>query len=208
MIILCPFRKGMLQEYLKKRTNDNINCMRKKKFEFGVRGFIIGLFIGVLAGFGALTQINKSQRGMMLPIAVPGFAVFFAISGYKKGSAMGKSAYINEQLGIDEPLSHGFFKEGRYWYGITKWQDKRDGTEHKIITGRSNHKNLISMLDDRLIMIHDCKSAAAKTVPKYHLMARSHIWGILKTNFSEDPVNAESIIPTIIAKAADFSTSE
>ena len=160
--------------------------MRKKQFEYGLQGAIIGLVIGAIVGFFTLNQIKLSQRGTMLPITIVAGAVFGAISGYSIGSKIGKNAYIEERLGFNS-LDTGFYKDGRYWVGYTKWTDNRDNRQYILQTSRGYQKNLVSTLNGSSFTTHDCTSASKDTIPKYHGQARESLFKQLKNSFVETP---------------------
>jgi hypothetical protein len=153
--------------------------------------------IGIIADFGLLNQQKKSERTRLMPVTVGAIALFFGCSGCAIGSRFGKTVYIEKRLGIDKPIEDGYFQSGKYWKGVTKWSDKRDNKVYVLLTGRSNIKNLVTAINDRPIIIHDCQSASRITVPRYHTQARNKIWKILKDSFQETPQNLENIILTV-----------
>lgn len=44
--------------------------MKKKRFEYGLIGLLIGSVLGIIAGFGELNWIKKSQRGALTPYVI------------------------------------------------------------------------------------------------------------------------------------------
>jgi hypothetical protein len=170
--------------------------MKEKQREYGILGFLIGAVESTLLGFFSLNQVKKSMRADVLPWTVAAGAAFVGIGGYGMGSRMGKQAYIEERLGIDT-AEEGYTKYGRYWVGITKWTDKRDGKQYTLLTARSNQKFLVSALNDRIIVKHDCQSAARDTVPRYHTQAKNHVWSLMKENYQEQPIEEEKLLPSL-----------
>ena len=161
--------------------------MKKKQNEYGLTGFFIGLIIGALAGLFFLNQIKKSQRGKMLPITISVGGILCAIGGYNIGSRLGKEFYVEERIGLKN-MSEGYNKNGRYWYGITKWTDNRNNEEYTLITGRSTTGELASALNNVAIFNHQIRNANQQTVPKYHTQARIFVFKKLKENFTEEAV--------------------
>jgi hypothetical protein len=155
-----------------------------------------GIIIGVLLGFFALNQVKENERDSMLPIALIVGAIIGAGSGFGIGSTIGKSVYIEERIGQAD-AQDGFWKEGKFWKGMTNWTDKRNGKKYQLITSKSISKYLVSTLNNRIIIRHDCTSASQQTIPKYHGQAKGYVFGKLKEEFKEEAVEAERLFPTI-----------
>jgi hypothetical protein len=171
--------------------------MWKKQIEYGIVGLVIGAIVGLLAGFGELTWFKKSQRAQAAPFIVSITAIVFAGIGFGVGSKMGTSVYIGRRLGI-EPLDEEYcVKDGRYWVAFSKWTDKRDSQKYTLVTARSNKKFLVSALNERIIMIHDCTSASQRTIPKYHNQAKEFVFGRLRGTFEEVPKDINTLLPSV-----------
>ncbi|OSZ80541.1 hypothetical protein CAP36_04630 [Chitinophagaceae bacterium IBVUCB2] len=170
--------------------------MEKSKFKYGINGAIIGIILGAIIGFVFLSQTKKSQRNKVLPYSLLIGSLFGVISGYSIGSRMGKEEYIEEKLGLKN-LNEEIIKDGKYWYAYTQWTDKRDGTFYTLQTAKSNQKNLVSVLNEKLILWHDCQSASKETIPRYHAFAKNHILKLMKDNFTEPSKPFETYIKII-----------
>lgn len=170
--------------------------MEKSKFKYGINGAIIGILLGSIIGFAFLSQIKKSQRNNVLPFTLIIGSLLGAISGYSIGSKFGKEDYIEENLGL-KTQKEEMIKEGKYWYAYTQWTDKRDGTSYTLQTAKSNQKNLVSILNEKLILWHDCQLASKETIPKYHTLAKKHIIKLMKDNFTEPSKPFETYIKII-----------
>ena len=157
--------------------------MKKKQFEVGMTGLVLGVFVGILLGVGELNWIKKSQRGTM---AIPVIAVtvfITAIAGYNIGSGIGKKQFIEERTGI-KYAQEGYYKEGRYWVGITQWTDKRGNQTFKIKTERVGG-TLCSSLNGRTFRNYGIPNANQQTVPRYHKQTVNEVFTKLIDSFKE-----------------------
>lgn len=170
--------------FLFHHLNITLDAMRKKMFEYGIGGLFIGLILGVLAGVSEITYVKKSMRSEILPYAIGLSAVFFAIGGYGVGSKIGKEAYITERLGINTPEEH-YYKEGRYWVGVTNWTDRRNNVKNSLVTTRGNTGELVTVFNGNLIYNHQIRNANQQTVPRYHQRAKNELFKKMKDDFKE-----------------------
>jgi hypothetical protein len=158
--------------------------MKKKQFEYGVYGLLIGLVLGALIGFAELNWIKKSQRHV---VAVPMMivtAIIVSIGGYGIGNKNGKRIYIEEKLGIDK-ASHEYCREGRYWIGRTTWKDHRQERPYRIETKRIDG-NLCSCFNGQVFRYHGIPNANQQTVPRYHKETVQDVFNRLFDGYVED----------------------
>lgn len=158
--------------------------MVRKKLEYAILGLIIGVILGILLGFGELQWIKKSQRQSFMPLAIGISVLLCACVGYSWGSKTGKEIYVDECLGIDKS-EESFYKDGRFWVGITKWIDKRDSKQYQLVTSRHGGNTLVTSLNNHIIYNHGIPNANQQTVPSYHKQSRNQLWKELRDSFTE-----------------------
>ena len=158
--------------------------MKKKQFEYGMFGLLIGIVAGVLLGVGELNWIKKSQRSIMIWPVIAVTVLVTSITGYGIGSKRGKQIYIESKLGIDK-ASNQYFKDGRYWVGITTWVDWRHENPFTIETKRIDGI-LCSSFNSQVFRNHGIPNANQQTVPKYHKQAVQEVFDKLVDGYTED----------------------
>ena len=156
--------------------------MVKKQFEYGIMGILIGIAAGALLGFSILSQMNKTERSMMLIFIIGTCCIIGALAGYVKGASIGKAAYIQDVLGINS-ASDNMLQDGRYWVGVTKWTDKREHKENTLLTARSHSGFLVTELNEEMFINHEIKSASRANVEKHHRLAKKIAYDRLMEEF-------------------------
>lgn len=113
------------------------NCIKMKQTEYSIIGFFVGAIIGVLIGLGFMNQFKESQRASIMPISLIAFGISFGASGAAFGSKLGNDENREKELGLDKS-EDGYFQDGKYWVGYTKWKNPSTGEAYELHTTRSN----------------------------------------------------------------------
>ncbi|ANE51087.1 hypothetical protein [Flavisolibacter tropicus] len=187
-----------------------------KHIKNGFYGFLLGGFVGILAGFGEINMIKKSQRtGPVVAIVVGLTALIGGIVGANYGikasqedeikrieAQKNHEAYLRMQerariekekndaiearLGINKAIDK-FMKEGRFWVATTTWRDE-EGKEYLLITKKSSEGNLMSSLNDVLVFSHTETSTAQTVLPKCHAKALRMVFAKLRQGLRSEQV--------------------
>jgi hypothetical protein len=152
-----------------------------KKRDYRIAGVIIGGIIGVLVGFGAISQIKKSQREKTISITIIAGSILGISIGYKIGSKIDNEIWIENELGIDQAKSE-FIKVGKGWVISTQWTDSKNNS-YTLLTGQASNKTLISQLNDELFLNHNINSGSKVNVSKFHKIAQQQIYKKLKETY-------------------------
>jgi hypothetical protein len=145
-----------------------------KSNQYAVVGFLLGAVLGVLIGFGELSMIKKSQRDAVMPFAVIGTALAFGVGGAKLGYNAGKDDELTTSLGLNS-IKDEYYKEGKYWIGVSSWTNPQTGKVYRLTTARSNIKVLVSVLNDAIIINHNVEGATQANLVKYHSAAKQQV---------------------------------
>lgn len=152
--------------------------MKSNESKYALNGLFAGVIIGALVGLGSLYYVKNSSKGLLFPISVCVGAVLGGAIGYTKGASLGKEADIEIALGIDKAVEQ-LVPNGKGWIAVTEWQDI-EGRKHKLLTGQTEDKMLITEYNDELLSNHEIKSGSKVNVTRYHNETRSALFAQLK----------------------------
>lgn len=121
-----------------------------------------------------MNWIKKSQKNAVFKPVIVISAIGAAFVGIRIGSKIGKSKYIEDQLGLNA-ISEGLIQQGRYWIAVSKWTNKRTGKENVLYTGKSESGILVSEYNGTIAFNHQINSGSKINVTKFHKIARTQI---------------------------------
>jgi hypothetical protein len=134
---------------------------------YGIVGFVLFGFAGLIVGSGDMHYLNKTQRAVANEY---GYAWIIAIIGSIIGLIFGikisNEEKINKKLGIDT-LSVSMNKEGRFWNITTKWVNPENSNVNVIKTLKYNNE-VCTFFNDYIIKKHGHNSAAKTEIVKSH----------------------------------------
>ncbi len=110
--------------------------------------------------------------------AISSGVILGLLGGYNIGAKLDLETHMEQVLGFDKVVTE-YFQSGRSWIASSKWTDLKSNT-YSLLIGKSSTKDLVSQLNDDVIMNHTIQSGSNVNVEKYHRIACNHIFKTLK----------------------------